>query len=274
MGGDLAGITAKIKEGYFDDLGVTRSGSRRRSSRSTARTDEGTGKSYGFHGYWARDFTAVDANLGTEKDLRELVDAAHAHGIRVLLDVVMNHTGPVTEADRCGRPTGCAPTLCALTRTATTIECTLVKNLPDFRTDSNAKVDAAAGLAAKWKQEGRYEREVEGAGRLLQAHRLPARAALLPDEMACRLGAQVRLRRLPRRHRQAHRARRVERPAQGRQARPTRTGRRRIRPASRLGDQPFFMTAEVYGYGDQGRPRVRPTTAAPRSTSTPTASTA
>jgi alpha-amylase len=70
-------------------------------------TDEGTGKSYGFHGYWARDFTAVDANLGTEKDLRELVDAAHAHGIRVLLDVVMNHTGPV-NAGPCGRPTGCA----------------------------------------------------------------------------------------------------------------------------------------------------------------------
>ena len=64
-----------------------------------ASTDEGTGVSYGFHGYWAKDFTGVDANLGTEADVRELVDTAHEHGLRVLLDVVMNHTGPVTELD-------------------------------------------------------------------------------------------------------------------------------------------------------------------------------
>jgi alpha-amylase len=41
----------------------------------------------------------------------------------------------------------------------TTVECTLVKNLPDFRTDSNAKVDLPPALVAKWKREGRYERE-------------------------------------------------------------------------------------------------------------------
>ena len=46
--------------------------------------------SYGFHGYWARDFTKIDANLGTEADFKRLVETAHRHGIRVLLDVVMN----------------------------------------------------------------------------------------------------------------------------------------------------------------------------------------
>jgi alpha-amylase len=70
MGGDLAGITAKIKEGYFDSLGVNAIWITPPVEQIHAGTDEGTGKSYGFHGYWARDFTAVDANLGTENDLR------------------------------------------------------------------------------------------------------------------------------------------------------------------------------------------------------------
>ncbi len=99
MGGDLAGVTAKIKEGYFDELGVDVIWISPPIEQIHASTDEGTGKSYGFHGYWAADFTSVDANLGTEADVRELVDTAHAHGIRVLLDVVMNHVGPVTPTD-------------------------------------------------------------------------------------------------------------------------------------------------------------------------------
>src|SRR5215217_6684910 len=98
LGGDLKGLTAKVKEGYFDSLGVNAIWLTPPVEQIHAGTDEGTGKSYGFHGYWARDFTAVDANLGTEQDFRDFVDAAHARGIRVLLDVVMNHTGPVTEA--------------------------------------------------------------------------------------------------------------------------------------------------------------------------------
>jgi alpha-amylase len=117
MGGDFAGITAKIKEGYFDELGVTALWITPPVEQIHAGTDEGTGKSYGFHGYWARDFTAIDANLGTEADLRTLVDTAHAHGIRVLLDVVMNHTGPVTRAIRSGRRSGCVPARRAPTRT-------------------------------------------------------------------------------------------------------------------------------------------------------------
>ena len=95
LGGDLKGLTAKVNAGYFDSLGVNAIWLTPPVEQIHAGTDEGTGKSYGFHGYWARDFTAVDANLGTEQDFRDFVDAAHARGIRVLLDVVMNHTGPV-----------------------------------------------------------------------------------------------------------------------------------------------------------------------------------
>ncbi|MFA9216685.1 MAG: alpha-amylase family glycosyl hydrolase, partial [Sphingomonadaceae bacterium] len=83
MGGDLAGITAKIKAGYFDQLGVNVIWLTPPVEQIHAGTDEGTGKSYGFHGYWARDFTSIEANVGTERDMRQLVETAHAHGIRV-----------------------------------------------------------------------------------------------------------------------------------------------------------------------------------------------
>jgi alpha-amylase len=160
MGGDLAGVTQKIREGYFDDLGVDAIWITPPVEQIHAPTDEGTGKTYGFHGYWARDFTAIDANLGTEKDLHELVDAAHARGIRVLLDVVMNQTGPVTADDPVW-PAAWVRTspACTYKDMATTVSCTLVKNLPDFRTDSNENVDVPPALIAKWKKEGRYERE-------------------------------------------------------------------------------------------------------------------
>jgi alpha-amylase len=162
MGGDFAGITAKIKEGYFKELGVTALWITPPVEQIHAGTDEGTGKSYGFHGYWARDFTAVDANLGTEEELRTLVDTAHAHGLRVLFDVVMNHTGPVTGSDPVWPAdwvrTG--PT-CTYKDARTTIDCTLVKNLPDIRTDSNKPVALPPALVDKWKREGRYDREVK-----------------------------------------------------------------------------------------------------------------
>ncbi|SHG41413.1 alpha-amylase family glycosyl hydrolase [Massilia sp. CF038] len=161
MGGDLAGITAKIKEGYFESLGVDALWISPPVEQNHASTDEGTGNSYGFHGYWAKDFTSIDANLGTEADLHELVDTAHAHGMRVLLDVVMNHTGPVTAADPAWPKEWVRlDPLCTYKDAKTTVECTLVKNLPDIRTDSNKNVKLPPSLVAKWKKEGRYEREV------------------------------------------------------------------------------------------------------------------
>jgi len=60
---------------------------------------DGAFKHYGYAGYWALDFTTLDQNFGSEADLKALVDEAHAQGIRVLVDVVLNHPGYATGAD-------------------------------------------------------------------------------------------------------------------------------------------------------------------------------
>ena len=51
----------------------------------------------GYHQYWAVHFLAVDPQLGTKADFQELVREAHQRGMRVVLDMVFNHTGPVIE---------------------------------------------------------------------------------------------------------------------------------------------------------------------------------
>src|SRR5699024_4217296 len=54
---------------------------------------------YAYHGYYTQDWTNLDANMGNEADLRTLINGAHQRGIRILFDVVMNHTGYATLAD-------------------------------------------------------------------------------------------------------------------------------------------------------------------------------
>ncbi len=94
-GGDLAGITQKLKEGYFRDLGVG-------AIWITAPYEQIHGwvvggnkefKHYAYHGYYALDFTVLDRNMGTPDELRQMIDTAHAQRIRVLFDIVMNHPG-------------------------------------------------------------------------------------------------------------------------------------------------------------------------------------
>src|SRR5690606_5389972 len=99
-GGDLRGIIQKIDENYFTDLGINAIWMTPVVEQIHGATDEGTGDTYGFHGYWAKDWTALDPNFGTKADLKELVEKAHAKGIRIVLDAVVNHTGPVTAKDQ------------------------------------------------------------------------------------------------------------------------------------------------------------------------------
>lgn len=161
-GGDIKGITQKVKEGYFTNLGINAIWMTPIVEQIHGATDEGTGLSYGYHGYWAKDWTKIDPNFGTKEDLKELVTEAHKKGIRVLLDAVINHTGPVTEKDPVW-PSDWVRTepQCQYSNYENTITCTLVKNLPDIKTESNDNVALPPQLVAKWKAEGRYEQEVK-----------------------------------------------------------------------------------------------------------------
>ena len=104
-GGDLAGLTAKIKEGYFDDLGVNAMWISCPYENSHGAICAGGFKHYAYHGYYALDFSNIDANMGTDEEMAEFVRTAHEHGIRVVYDVVMNHVGyadPVTVNEYVG----------------------------------------------------------------------------------------------------------------------------------------------------------------------------
>lgn len=105
-GGDFAGIEAKIAEGYFADLGVTAlwispiklqiPAIDMRDFPNVFSEDvwfNDSGVFAGFHGYWAEDFLSIDPHFGTLDDLRSLIDTAHASNIKIIQDIVVNHTG-------------------------------------------------------------------------------------------------------------------------------------------------------------------------------------
>ncbi len=104
QGGDLAGITAKIVDGYFDHLGVNTlwiSPITQNPWDAWGRYEFKNGNKYdpskkytkfsGYHGYWPIYATMLDKRFGTPDELRTLLDTAHAHGINVVLDYVANH---------------------------------------------------------------------------------------------------------------------------------------------------------------------------------------
>lgn len=161
MGGDLRGVIKKLDDGYFEALGVTAIWTTPVFEQIKGAVDEGYGTNYGFHGYWMRDWTTLDPNFGTMEDLAELVAKAHAKGIRIVMDVVLNHTGPVSELDSQWPDAWVrtSPT-CTYTSYESTIKCTLVENLPDIRTESDEEVELPAYLIEKWREEGRLEQEL------------------------------------------------------------------------------------------------------------------
>jgi alpha-amylase len=161
MGGDIRGVIQKLDEGYFRDLGVNVLWMTPVFEQIKAAVDEGHGKNYGFHGYWMRDWTTLDPNYGTMEDLAELVTKAHDQGVRILFDVVLNHTGPVTDLDS-QWPEEWVRTSpqCSYDSYDKTVSCTLVENLPDVLTNSDEVVDLPEFLIEKWTQEGRLDQEM------------------------------------------------------------------------------------------------------------------
>jgi glycosidase len=92
QGGDFVGLKQKIEEGYFNDLGVNTIWITSPLDNADNANPGSDGHSYsGYHGYWPADLEKQESKLGSEAELKALVDAAHARGIQILIDYVMNH---------------------------------------------------------------------------------------------------------------------------------------------------------------------------------------
>lgn len=93
-GGDIAGITKKINEGFFNNLGINTiwiSPITQNPYDAWGLYDDPRTRFSGYHGYWPINITKIDERFGSDAELREMLDAAHAKGLNVLLDYVANH---------------------------------------------------------------------------------------------------------------------------------------------------------------------------------------
>jgi len=91
-GGDLAGLTQKLD--YIEGMGVTAIWFAPIFKNKPVQGPTGQ-ESAGYHGYWVTDFTSVDPHFGTNDEFKAFVDAAHARGMKVYMDIITNHTADV-----------------------------------------------------------------------------------------------------------------------------------------------------------------------------------
>ena len=97
-GGDLKGLIARLD--YIQGLGATAIWMAPVYRNKAVQGPPGD-ESAGYHGYWITDFTDVDPHFGSRADLKALVDAAHARGMKVYLDIITNHTADVIQYREC-----------------------------------------------------------------------------------------------------------------------------------------------------------------------------
>ncbi|MGH3090511.1 MAG: alpha-amylase family glycosyl hydrolase [Rubrobacteraceae bacterium] len=93
-GGDLAGLIDRLD--YLKEMGTTAVWLTP-SFKNKPVQGNGTieGSSAGYHGYWITDFTQIDPHMGTNEELRELVEEAHDRDMEVFFDIITNHTADV-----------------------------------------------------------------------------------------------------------------------------------------------------------------------------------
>jgi alpha-amylase len=149
-GGDLAGLRQQLDE--LAELGVTAIWITPLVKNIDGFVTGAGFPDWGYHGYWADDFTRLDPRFGSEEELRGLVEDAHARGIKVLLDVVYNHVGYDSAYTT-------APRTRAWLRTEEAGTCgsddltSCLAGLPDFKTElpevRDYLFDAHLGLAAR-----------------------------------------------------------------------------------------------------------------------------
>lgn len=98
-GGDWRGIQNKIEDGYFTGMGITALWISQPVENITAIINYSGTNSTSYHGYWARDFKRPNLAYGTFTDFQNLIAAAHAKNIKVIIDFAPNHTSPASQSD-------------------------------------------------------------------------------------------------------------------------------------------------------------------------------
>ena len=142
-GGDWKGLTDQLP--YLDDLGITALWITPIVDNIDGFVDGAGFPDWAYHGYWADDFNALDDRMGTEAELKALVDAAHARDMKVIVDVVFNHVGYgsdfveahpewVRQGAQCGQDD---QTSCLF-------------GLPDLRTEKDDVVEHVLDAHAEW----------------------------------------------------------------------------------------------------------------------------
>lgn len=141
-GGDFAGITQKLD--YLEDLGINTIWITPIVENIPGVTVTDTGKedvpyNAAYHGYWASDFTKLNPTLGTEEEFQTLIDQAHSRGIRIMVDIVVNHAGYDTEFGNMIRSGDDV--------VSGSDQKDSLSNLPDFRTED----PAVSAQLVKWQ---------------------------------------------------------------------------------------------------------------------------
>nr|WP_051091138.1 alpha-amylase family glycosyl hydrolase [Paenibacillus massiliensis] len=98
-GGDWQGLINKINDNYFTDLGITALWISQPVENIHTVINYSGVNSTSYHGYWARDFKTTNPYFGSMTDFQNLIQAAHAKGIKVIIDFAPNHTSPAMETN-------------------------------------------------------------------------------------------------------------------------------------------------------------------------------
>lgn len=93
-GGDMAGLKEKLP--YLKELGITSIWMTPIMRNQAMQADTS-----GYHGYWILDFTEIDPHLGSNDELKALIDAAHEQNIKIFFDIITNHTADVIKYKEC-----------------------------------------------------------------------------------------------------------------------------------------------------------------------------
>lgn len=141
-GGDFAGITQKLD--YLENLGINTIWITPIVENIPGVTVTDTGKedvpyNAAYHGYWASDFTKLNPTLGTKEEFQTLIDQAHNRGIRIMVDIVVNHAGYDTEFGNMIRSGDDV--------VSGSDQKDSLSNLPDFRTED----PAVSAQLVKWQ---------------------------------------------------------------------------------------------------------------------------